>query len=122
MEEKVYYQDSNVTVTNARFVTGATVYAMRNISSVQMGKIPPKNTWAVIGIAVGFIMLIVCGTDGKVWAGVILAICIYAAVKSKPIYTVRINSNSGAVDGMSSKDERYILTVLKAINEAIINH
>ena len=42
-DDKVFLKDSNVLVTQSRFVAGGKTYAMRNISSVTKYKIPKKS-------------------------------------------------------------------------------
>lgn len=120
MEETIYYQNGDVLVTNSRFVTGGKTYAMRNISSVQMGKIVPNNSFWIIALLVSIIVIIAGSMPAKFGAGLFAVFCFLAIRGSKTKYTVRINSNSGEVDGLASNDQAYINTIISAINQAII--
>lgn len=115
--EKVFYQDHNVTVTQARFVSDSKTYAMRNISSVSIRKIDRSIKGEIILIILGVILLAT-----QVWlvgiAAVVIAVILLFTRKDS--FSVRINSNSGEADGLISKDREMIEKVVHALNEAIV--
>jgi ABC-type Mn2+/Zn2+ transport system permease subunit len=113
--EKVFYQDQNVTVTQARFVSYSK-YAMRNISSVSVLKIDRSIMGEIFLILFGAILLAT-----KIWLVGVLVI-VFAIVllfTRKDSFAVRINSNSGEADGFVSKDLEMIKKIVNALNEAI---
>jgi hypothetical protein len=119
--ERTFLQDSNVQVTNSRFVAGGKTFAMRNISSVSVHHIPKSKIGPMLLMLLSVAVLLT-GDTGGIASGLILlglAILWYRSIKD--IYSVRINSNSGETDGLTSKDRSYIHTVVDAVNEAIIH-
>jgi len=123
MDEKTYYQDENVLITQVRFVTNGKTYAMRNISSVQLGKVSPSGGLFWILILMGCILAAAEGDPGWKVGGIIVGIIVLLLLNSiKTKFSVRINSKSGEVDGLISTDKVYIETIIKAINEAIISY
>ena len=118
MEEKVFYEDNYVKVTSARFISGKKTYAMRNISSVQLGKISPKRGFPIFLIVVGIIMLFFIDTQYYAIAPIVLGLLIL--ILQKALYTVRVSSTSGEVDAFSSKDRNLIVKIVKAVNDSII--
>tara|TARA_Y100000589_G_C26928373_1_gene537290 strand:- start:190 stop:561 length:372 start_codon:yes stop_codon:yes gene_type:complete len=116
-DDKVFLKDSNVLVTQSRFVAGGKTYAMRNISSVTKYKIPKKIGTAIFLIIVGLILL----AFSPIIGGLIFIAGILWLILSKPKYSVRIQSNAGEADGFISKDEKYIQKIVDAVNNAIIH-
>lgn len=116
--EKVFYQDHNVTVTQARFVSDSKTYAMRNISSVSIRKIDRSIKGEIILIILGVILLAT-----QVWfVGIaVVVIAVILLFTRKDSFSVRINSNSGEADGLISKDRDMIEKVVHALNEAIVH-
>jgi hypothetical protein len=55
MEEKVFFENGNVKVTNARFVVGDQTFAMAAVNSVKVSStdITPSNAISGILVAVG---------------------------------------------------------------------
>lgn len=120
MEEKVYYQNGDILVTPSRFVNAGKTYAMRNISSVQIGVIEPQGKGVLIlGILICFLVLLYGSLGWKVGAVAVSLLLVYLFRKMKQKYSVRINSNSGEVDGLISQNREYIQTIVNAMNGAI---
>jgi hypothetical protein len=120
VQEKVFYQDTNVTVTQSRFIANGKTYAMSNISSVAIFKKVKSRLFQILLIIVG---LAVCFTsnDAKILGFVIAAIGCLALYFTKDEYSVRITSNAGEADGFISKDQQYIQKIVTAVNDAIIH-
>lgn len=117
-QEKVFYQDSNIQVSNSRLMIGSQMYPIRNISFVGMGSIEPKRFWANFLIGWG----IICILAGVIFGGVVLiGIGVAMYFLQKPNYIVNIQSNSGMVEAYKSQDRIYIQTIVDALNEAIIH-
>jgi hypothetical protein len=125
MSEVTYYQDENVTITNARAVFCGRTYAIANIISVAGFKEPAERS---PGIALAVIGLVIAacsnglGANGGIIFGVLLLIGgIALAAMAKPSYMVRIGSASGETDVLVSDNWRYVAKIVKAMNRAIIN-
>lgn len=140
-EEVTYYSDGAIRVTNARAVLGGKTYAMANITSVTMGKIPANRTAGIV-IALAGLVIASCagcpavfalsssGSDTTVfWVASVgvgllgllaLAAGIAVAAGAQPSYVVRLGSASGETNALVSRDQEYIQKIVSALNEAII--
>lgn len=119
MDERTFYQDSAVTVTQSRFVVSGKTYAMRNISSVHVGKIEPSKTGATILLVLG--ILFCFSNDIRALGIVMLVLGAIWMLLLKNQYAVRISSNSGEANGLVSKDQNYITKIVDAVNDAMIH-
>ena len=118
-QEKQFYSDKNVLVTQARFVVEGKTFAMRNISSVTKYRIAASNGLALFLGFTGLLLLL--GNSTIVVIGILMTISAIAMIiLNKDLYSVRINSNSGEANAVVSKDEKYIQEIVDAVNEAII--
>lgn len=117
--EVMFYQDGNVTVSQARFITNSKTYAMRNISSVHIFEIVASRKLPVIMILIGFFMLF--SDSARVAGFIILALGVGILFLIKNEFAVRISTNSGEANSIISKDKAYIQTIVNALNEAIIH-
>lgn len=57
-QENVFYECPAVTVTQSRFLAGGKTYAMRNISSIEVGRIKARKRGAKFFIFIGVLFLI----------------------------------------------------------------
>ena len=55
-QEKVFFKDKNVTVTQSRFIANEKTYAMRNISSVSNNKLKKSRAIPIILVALGVLL------------------------------------------------------------------
>jgi len=116
-QEKVFLQDSNVTVTQSRFVSGGKTYAMRNISSVSLHKIEKSRMGPILIIILGIVFLI--AKSYPIGLGLLLLGGLWLfGIKDQ--FSVRIQSNSGEADGLVSVDKIYVEKVVASINNAIV--
>jgi len=124
-KEVTYYSDDKgVRITNTRVIVSSTTYAMANISSVSTVKKPARRVLGILIAILGLIVLVVTAVTGSTvgiaFGAVFLCFGVLVAVLLKPIYIARIASASGEVDAISAKEEKYIQTIVMAMNEAII--
>ncbi len=119
--ERTFLQDSNVHVTNSRFTAAGKTFAMRNISSVSAHHYPKSKIPAIFLMIVGIGITFSGGTNALIIGIFILGLAILWFRSIKDRYSVRINSNSGEADGLTSTDREYIYSVVNAVNEAIIH-
>jgi|GEM_PF-497931 hypothetical protein len=144
--EKIFFQQGNVLVSQFRLVIGVKTYVMRNISSVSTAsdcliKRPSKILYKIL---IGIAFLLLLGTiqttffyiliaNGKIplfyctIIAILIIIIIFCFKKMSKLksqyffsYFVRISTNSGTSDVLSSPDKQYIQKVVDAINQAII--
>lgn len=115
--EKIFYQDKNVTVTQSRFTSFSKTYAMRNISSVSIYRKGRSRGWEILLIVVGALFCLASVFVAGI-PMILLAILLFIILKDS--YSVRISSNSGEGDGLVSEDRQYIQTIVNALNDAII--
>lgn len=117
--EKIFYRDNNVLITQSRFLTGGRTYAMRNISFVANIRYRKSKTLPILLIAFG--VLLFAGGEGGIAIGVtLITIGSVILATSKDDFSVKISSNSGDTNALTSKNEQYIQTIVDALNEAII--
>lgn len=124
MAETVLYQDSAVTVTNARVVFGGTTYALANITSVRSYGIARPLGLFILPIMVFAMGLVFFSAEwqtvGATFIGIGAAIFAGFVYLVKPSFAVRIGTSGSEVDAIVSKDFAWVDTVVRAINEAII--
>lgn len=118
-QEKVFYQDKNVTVTQSRFIANGKTFAMRNISSVTNYRIEAGKGFAYFMIFIGFLFLF--ADSFRVFGGIMIVIGILVIVIQKDTYAVRISSNSGEANALESPDEPYIQKIVDAVNQAMVH-
>ncbi len=129
-EEKTYYQDASVLVTNSRVILQGTTYAMTNITSVKMISKAPSLTGALIGVIAGALGIL-CGIFGIIvevnagWLGIVLGVvfiggAIFLFSKAKATYVVIVGSTSGEKQVFTSTNKEQIQKIIVAINQAIV--
>lgn len=117
--EIIFYQDSNVQVTQARYITHSKTYAMRNISSVHIFEIVKSRTLPVLIMGIGVLLLF---SDTLRIAGfLVIAIGVLILFLIKNEFAGRISTNAGEVNSLVSKDRAYIENIVTALNDAIIH-
>ena len=117
-QEKTFYQDPKVTVTEAKFVAGNETYDMKNISSVSNFEIIKSKSGPIILMVFGFILLIPSGL--RILGGILVILGFFWLFSVKNEYAVRISTNEGEVNSVVSVNRDYIQKIVDALNEAII--
>ncbi|KGT87026.1 QacE [Erwinia typographi] len=121
MEEKEFYSNGKVSITNSRFLVGSTTYAMNGVTSVKRGERPPSKAVPAIIVLTGLIMIFAASTLMFKGIGVLLIVLGIMWIKSlKTEYVVFLNSASGESQALTSTDKNYIDKVINSLNEAII--
>ena len=111
MEEKIFFENGSVKITNSRFIAEDKTYAMANISSVSIGVLSPNKTPVFVFFIIGLVLLLLEETRIVGIAVAIVAVIWYYLLK-KVEYTVRITSNSGQADSYISKDKTEIAKIV----------
>jgi len=121
MEERMFFTQNDVSVSNARFIVRGQTYAMNGVTSVKQSVTEPSRAGPVILFFVGLLPLF-SGTAGGV---VIALVLIIGAVlwwrSQRPLYTVVLSSASGEAQALSSQDGQYIASVIDALNHSIVH-
>ncbi|HEY2362757.1 MAG TPA: DUF6232 family protein [Candidatus Angelobacter sp.] len=104
-------------MTNTRIIVPGKTYAMAGITSVRSTVIPAKRGWGILTAIVGLILLFASQIG---WGCVLLAVGVFWAIALKDDHAVTINSASGEIHAVVSKDAGYISSIVQAVNEAIV--
>ncbi|WP_373033956.1 DUF6232 family protein [Sulfurovum sp.] len=120
MEEKVFFEKGNVSVSNSRFMVDGQTYAMNNVTSVKAGVKKADRSGAVLFCIIGLGCLF--GSGYVFWLGIILIVIGVIAFKgAKDEYTVVLNTSAGENQALISKDKFHIESVITALNDAIVS-
>ena len=121
MEEKIFYQNGIVRVTNARFIVGNQTHAMNGVTSIAHVSSPPQRGGLILGLLLGLVLLFF-GEGGTRLFGLLMAAgCSYALYSQKTTHVVVLRSSSGEVKALSDTDEAHIGSVVNALNDALIH-
>jgi hypothetical protein len=122
--EKVFLQEGNITVTNARFVVPGRTYTMSNITSVKSGTKEPSKLGPFLLILVCvFVGLGAIGTRSGAelfWSVLFLLTGVVWLRSKKPVYIVCLGSASGETEAFSTNDLAHVNRILGSLNDAIV--
>jgi len=119
MDEKMFLEGNDISVSNSRFIVKGQTYAMSNVTSVKTGL---KKANKGIGIAIGIIGLVTLLGAGQILWGVIITIIgVFTFIGMKDEYSVVLSTSSGENQALISKDKDHIESVVTALNESIVN-
>lgn len=129
MEERVFFNENGILVSNARFVTAKTTYALAQVSSVRTAAVdvsggPMKYILvALAALAVGaFSVSIVFPLGAVAGFGVgFLALVGAPFAKKKRLHYVFITTSAGEVPGLFDPDETLIKRIHDALMGAIVS-
>ena len=123
-KEKNFFNEKNVLVTNTRVNLKGDTYSVANISSVGKRAKPPTTKGPIWAIIIGALLFLAIFSSEGAWVGVVGAIIcglgIWRLLQAKTTYVIVISSASGEKEGMDSTDEKFIDSIVNAINKAII--
>ena len=120
-DEKSYYGQGSVHVTNARFVVGAQTYAMRNVTSVKGITIRPGRLGPIaLGLlAAAFVLSFELM---PMVIGLILAnLAAFLYFYRKTTHAVVLTTSGGEIKAYESQEMKEISRILDALNQAIVN-
>jgi len=131
--EKVFYDHEGVRVTNARFQVNAQTYAMAAVNSVGYHKTAPSLGLSTALITTGALFAALSGlgvalspTITGPWVFLFFGLLLLFMGISmrrghKPDFIVSLTTGSGQVQALRSKDQKYIESVVMALNEALVS-
>ncbi len=115
-EEKVFFDEQGVKVTNARFVSVGKTHSMSGVTAVSSYVNKPNRKPPIIVAVAGAIIAIFH------WIGfVLIAGAVAWWILQKNTYSVMLSSASGNQDALTDKDSAFIQRVVTALNDAIIH-
>jgi len=122
MEEKTFFNEGGITVTNSRFMVPGQTYTMSGVTSIRAEQYTPSRKWPLIVMVLGVAVLFGgVDTDAILACLVLLAIGAVWWRSKKTTYTVVLSSASGESDAFSSTDEGFIDSIVSALNDAIVS-
>ena len=115
MEEKTFFNEGGVSVSNARFIASGQTYAMSGVTSVKSFREDPSRKGPIIMAVIGVLALAGGGTATVVG---LLLIAGAAAMwfLQKPIFHVLLSTASGESKAHSDKNGDFINKVVTALN------
>ena len=114
--EKTFLATPGATVTNTRIIVPGKTYAMAGVISVRSVEVAAKRGGAILIAGIGLLLLFVNVAFGLL----VFAVGVIWAFALKDSYAVAINSASGEIQAVVSKDGKYISSIVQAVNEAIV--
>jgi membrane-bound ClpP family serine protease len=125
-EPILYSNERGVSITATRATFRTTTYSIANITSVANHKTKPRRRpgilLAIFGVIVMYLSLVFRFGDKGIVGIVMLVLGIIIAVRAKGSYSVLITTAAGEHEAEFSRDEKYIQSIVNAINEAIFQH
>lgn len=124
MEEKIFFNEGGVTVSNSRFIVGGQTYAMSEITSIKSVKVDPSKTGPFILIFTSIAVANKARESNIHTLPIILLFYLPLVIglvwlfRLKPKYKIIWNISSGRVLAFARKDEEYIKNVVTALNDA----
>ncbi|EMP4115475.1 TPA: DUF6232 family protein [Vibrio parahaemolyticus] len=119
MDERMFLEAGEVSVSNSRFIVNGQTYAMSNVTSVKTG-IEKANKGA--GIVITLIgLFILFAMKSIIWGGVIVVVGVLAFIGAKDKYSVILSTSSGESKALTSEKKNYIEDIVSALNESIVS-
>tara|TARA_B110000503_G_C6852243_1_gene291307 strand:+ start:92 stop:457 length:366 start_codon:yes stop_codon:yes gene_type:complete len=119
MEEKIFLEAGNVSVSNSRFIVNGQTYAMSNVTSVKNGLEKANKGAGIIITLVGLFVLF--GVPSILWGIIITIVGVLAFIGAKNKYSVILSTSSGENKALTSEDETHINSIVSALNESIVS-
>lgn len=138
-DESVFFQDGNVTVTNARFLVGAKTFAMRSVTSIEIvtsNEPSSRPGWDTRERFAGYVFLVLILLGLVLWLGVglsfwvvillgivgfaIVFLVFSASTETRPVFRILLKTAGGDVIAYQSFDQTHISQIVKALNDSII--
>lgn len=121
MDEKVFFDEGNVRVTNARFIVDNHTYAMNGVTSVKTHLTDPDRKGPLGLILAGLVLFFVLDGVAKIVGLAVGGLGVWLLMQQKSTHAVVLNSASGEAQALTSQDEPYIGRVVAALNDALIH-
>lgn len=130
MDEIIFYERNNIKITNARFVINNQTYALSKVNSVKVNTVyvPSLNSFlaaSIAGASMTLFGLIAFGCTNPfyyLFLVVIVFACAYLStrIKNKFEYSLILTTSSGEQSVLKGYEKQSIVSVEKALNDAIV--
>ncbi len=117
MQEISFFENNSVIVTQTRFIVAHKVVEIKNISYVKIGTLRNYLTLKLILAVFGFLLMFF--REFRIEGVVIFAVSLLSAYFTQDRFSVRVQTNSGEIDSLVSKDKEYVEKVVNAVNSAM---
>lgn len=118
-EERTILERENVLVTTARVVLGGQTFAMSGITSVRAGHIEPKWSGVLLAVLAGLMFFLMGGA--ALFLGVAcLVLAVLMGKDKKTRHKVILVTSAGEQSGLETEDGALVLSVVRAISDAIV--
>ena len=121
MDEKIFFEDGGVKITNARFIVGSKTYAMSGVTSVKTHVEPPNRMMPIIIGAVGVLLLFVQSIEAIVFGLILAGVAFLIWRGQSEVHSVILSSSSGEVQALSDTNGERIGAVIAALNDVLIH-
>lgn len=121
MEEKQFFNQGNVYVSNSRFMVHGQTYAMNGVTSVRQAVNWPSRFWPIVVGVVGLLAMLGGGIGSITFGLLLLATAVIWWTQQKAQWLVVLSSASGETRALSSQDQSFIQGVIEALNQSIIH-
>ena len=122
-EEKVFFNQGGVTITQTRFLIPGQTFAMSGVTSVATSREDPSRKWPILLIIVGAIVFL-AGVSQEIVAAIVGLILAGLGVlwfrSLKPTFYIGLHTAGVENRALESKDEQWINGIATALNQAII--
>lgn len=118
MEEKMFFNQGNVSVSNARFIVNGQTYAMNGVTSVKQAARHPSRLGPIVAGIIGLLLLFNAAVG---WGLAFLAVAVVWWVTQKSEWIVVLQSSSGETKALTSTEKPFIDGVINALNESIVH-
>lgn len=119
----VFFQSADVSITLTHAALGGRTYAMANVASVSMARVPPDRSaayaLAVLGVILLGVAAYVASAPAALAGAALLALTGVVAARQKAQYLVRIGTDSAKLNVLCSRDSAYVRKIVDAISQAI---
>lgn len=123
-DEKTFYDNNGVLVTNSRLVASGETYAMSGVTSVKnQGEKPSLKGPIVLGV-LGLIVVLSSLNSSVVGIVIgigLIALAVYLWNSKKTVYHVALRTASGESRAYQSTNRDHISDIVKAINDVIVH-
>lgn len=137
MEERIFFNEGGVSVSNARFVVNGQTYAMNAVTSVKQAINQPAHMGPLFLGLLGLIVFALgfpqqAGStaiaspsfnqiSAMVFGAAIVAFSVFWGLQEKPDYIVVLSTSSGESQALKSTDRLYVQSVIGALNQSIVH-
>jgi hypothetical protein len=124
VEEKTFFKERGVVITNARFIVPTQMFAVSGITSVKMFRQEPRRGWAIFLTVIGALVVLggISNGSGVTLVGLLMAgigVAILATQKTR--YHVLLKTASGEAKAVESTDMPFIERVVDGLSRSIVH-